>query len=148
MSADSLPITSERFSKALQDLSLSSLHLKVDELRNSIAHLQKSNADLEDFVREEQDKDCYEALLENKEVIKRMEERIALIKKEVVEVRGLLWQPEEGAKAVEPGERQVLTTARPVANGTTRNGTAGTNYATREQRNGDATGDGEEGVFL
>jgi hypothetical protein len=89
-------------------------------------------------VRQEQDTDCYEALVENKEVIQRMEERIALIKKEVVEVRGLPWQPEDGAKMVEPGERAVGA----------QDGAATTNGATRGQTNGNASGDAEEGVFL
>ena len=105
-----------------------------------MAHLEKSNVELEEYVRQEQDKDCYEALLENKEVLKRMEERIVLIKKEVMEVRGLPWQPEEGVKTVEPGERVV-------ANGSGQNGTA-TSGATREQTNGNASGEAEEGVFL
>jgi hypothetical protein len=150
MSAEALPITSERFSKALQDLSLSSLYLKVDELRNSMAHLEKSNVELEEFVRQEQDKDCYEALMENKEVLKRMEERITLIKKEVMEVRGLPWQPEEGVKTVEPSERAVANDARQngtVTNGAMQNGTE-TNGATRDQTNRNASGDAEEGVFL
>jgi hypothetical protein len=141
MSSESLPITPSRFSKALQDLSLSSLYLKVSELRNSIAHLEQSNVELEDFVRQEQDADCYEALVENKEVIGRMEERIKLIKKEVMEVRGLPWQPEEGAKMVEPGERAVGA----------QNGAAATNGAVRGQSNetnDDASGDAEDGVFL
>ncbi|KAF2686464.1 hypothetical protein K458DRAFT_415825 [Lentithecium fluviatile CBS 122367] len=149
MSAESLPISSERFSKALQDLSLSSLYLKVAELRNSIAHLDKSNAELEEFVRVEQDKDCYEALVENKEVIARMEERIALIKKEVMEVRGLPWQPEDGAKMVEPGERPIANAGAAEQNGTT-TATANTrtNGVTSEQRDGNAGDEAEEGVFL
>ena len=106
-----------------------------------MAHLERSNVELEEFVRQEQDKDCYEALMENKEVLKRMEERVVLIKKEVMEVRGLPWQPEEGVKTVEPGERAV-------ANGAVQNGTTATTGATREQTNGNASGDAEEGVFL
>ncbi|KAF2447937.1 hypothetical protein P171DRAFT_339249, partial [Karstenula rhodostoma CBS 690.94] len=82
MSAEALPITSARFAQALESLSVSSLHAKAAELRNSIAHLEKSNAELEEYVRQEQDKELYEAILENREVIKRMGERIELIKKE------------------------------------------------------------------
>ncbi|KAL2146664.1 hypothetical protein VTI28DRAFT_2814 [Corynascus sepedonium] len=50
MSADSLPITPARFAAALKDLPLSSLHLKVLELRNSIAHLDYSNEQLRPFA--------------------------------------------------------------------------------------------------
>ncbi|KAK4250803.1 hypothetical protein C7999DRAFT_11448 [Corynascus novoguineensis] len=50
MSAESLPITPARFAAALKDLPLSSLHLKVLELRNSIAHLDYSNEQLRPFA--------------------------------------------------------------------------------------------------
>ena len=105
MSSASHPISPARFAAALESLSVSSLYLKVAELQNSIAHLRASNAELDEYVRRENDKDCYEALVENKDVIRNMEERIQLIKKEVTEVRSLPWQPEDGSKAVEPGER-------------------------------------------
>ncbi|PVH96411.1 hypothetical protein DM02DRAFT_479752, partial [Periconia macrospinosa] len=82
MSSSSHPISSARFAAALESLSVSSLYLKVAELQNSIAHLHTSNAALEEYVRQDNDKDCYEALLENKDVIKSMEERIGLVKKE------------------------------------------------------------------
>lgn len=104
--------------------------------------MEKSNVELEVFAREEQDKDCYEALMENKEVLKRMAERIELIKKEVMEVRGLPWQPEEGARTVEPGERAVAN------GGAVQSGNATVDGATQEQTNGDISGDAEEGVFL
>ncbi|KAF2272583.1 uncharacterized protein EI97DRAFT_354501, partial [Westerdykella ornata] len=82
MSAESRPITAARFAAALTELPISSLHAKIAELKNSISHLEKSNAELEEYVRQESDRDCYEALVENKEVIRRMEERIELVKKE------------------------------------------------------------------
>jgi len=50
MSADAIPIIPSRFAAALKDLSLSSLHLKVLELRNSIAHLDYSNEQLRPFA--------------------------------------------------------------------------------------------------
>lgn len=72
MSSDALPITSARFAAALSDLPLASLRLKSLELRNSLAHLAYSNAQLRPFadglqpgpdgtVREsEPDPDCIE----------------------------------------------------------------------------------------
>jgi hypothetical protein len=99
MSSTTLPITPARFAAALADLPISSLHAKITELRNNIAHLQKSNQELEDYIRENADKDCYEALMENKDVIKRFEERIELVKREITEVRGLPLGPVRGGDA-------------------------------------------------
>jgi hypothetical protein len=89
------PITPARFAAAIQDLPLSSLALKVAELRNSIAHLDYSNEQLKPFAHpttpnEEADRDCVEAIQENEVVIQRMEERIMLVKSEV-ERRGASW---------------------------------------------------------
>ena len=50
MSADALPISPTVFASALQDLPISALHLKVLELRNSIAHLDYSNEQLRPFA--------------------------------------------------------------------------------------------------
>ncbi|KAF2108507.1 hypothetical protein BDV96DRAFT_476873, partial [Lophiotrema nucula] len=81
MSAAALPITSQRFAAALSTLPISSLHAKIAELQNAIAHLHRSNKELEDFAREG-DKDCYEALLENRDVIGKFEERVRLVERE------------------------------------------------------------------
>jgi hypothetical protein len=76
------------------------LHLKVLEIRNSIAHLQYSNDQLKPFAEGTEtapsgeasapDQDCIDAIRENEGVIDRMAERIALIRAEVEE-RGLDW---------------------------------------------------------
>lgn len=146
MSAAATPISSARFAHALESLSVASLHAKAAELRNSIAHLEKSNAELEEFVRQEQDKDLYEAILENREVIKRMEERIELVKKEVTEVRCLPWAPDEAARPSELGERPS-SGAGNATNGVIGQGDAA---AAREPTGGTgATGANDEaGVFL
>lgn len=106
MSSTTTPISPQRFASALTDLPISALHAKISELSNSISHLQKSNTELEEYVRKENDKDCYEALMENKEVIRRMEERIELVRREIVEVRGLPLMPVESeeVKAEVDGE--------------------------------------------
>ena len=119
MSADALPISPTAFASALQDLPISALHLKVLELRNSIAHLDYSNEQLRPFAegtatalsssttttqsppqqpqrteveqaRGEPDADCLDAIRENEQVIERMQERIRLVRAEV-ERRGLSW---------------------------------------------------------
>ncbi|EAQ92589.1 hypothetical protein CHGG_00824 [Chaetomium globosum CBS 148.51] len=118
MSSEALPISPTRFAAALTDLPLSTLHLKVLELRNSIAHLDYSNEQLRPFAEgtatatatststtttappqqapssttatAEPDADCADAIRENEGVIARMQERIALVRAEV-ERRGLGW---------------------------------------------------------
>jgi len=89
MSSDSQPITPTRFAAALPNLSIESLHAKAAEIRNSIAHLKSSNEELREYAAQG-DKDCYEAMIENEEVVERMEHRIELLKAEV-EGRGLRW---------------------------------------------------------
>lgn len=110
MSADTRPIAAGQFAAALKDLSVGMLHLKVLEIRNSIAHLQYSNDQLRPFAEgistpvttstdpasattpaaSGPDQDCVEAIAENEQVIERMAERIALVRAEVEE-RGLSW---------------------------------------------------------
>lgn len=105
-SADTRPIAPERFAAALKDLSVGMLHLKVLEIRNSIAHLEYSNDQLKPFAEgtatalsdsttpaataSEPDQDCIDAIKENEAVIDRMAERIALVRAEVEE-RGISW---------------------------------------------------------
>lgn len=111
------PISPTRFAEALKDLSLSMLHLKVLELRNSIAHLDYSNEQLRPFAdgteptlsssssEPQPDQDCIDAIAENEEVIKRMQERTALIKAEVEE-RGCSWTEFQSKEEVEEEERR------------------------------------------
>jgi hypothetical protein len=122
MSSDALPISPSRFAEALKSLPLSTLHLKVLELRNSIAHLDYSNEQLRPFALgtsqpigsspsepQQPDQDCIDAIRENEQVISRMEERIRLVRAEV-EDRGQKWEEfaskEELEEKVggEPGE--------------------------------------------
>ncbi|KAF8454232.1 hypothetical protein BGX38DRAFT_352682 [Terfezia claveryi] len=82
MSATSLPITPEAFLAALENLSISQLRLESHRLLNSIYHLRRSNITLlsDDFAS---DPDCQDAVRENEEVIRRQEERVAMIRSEV-----------------------------------------------------------------
>lgn len=136
MSHESHPITLTRFASALSELPIDAIYGKYAELRNNIAHMESSNKQLEDFARENDDRECYEALIENKMVIKRFEERIEALKREVTEVRGLVWRVE--------GEEKINGSASVAANGETNGSQA------REERNGNGAGDGgdEDGVFL
>lgn len=137
MSSEALPISNPRFAAALQDLSLASLHLKTLEIRNALAHLAYSNAQLRPFAegsaptldtaaaapaanntettttedgdnssssstRQQQqyepDPDCVEAIRENDAVMRRMRERIDLVRAEV-EGRGVNWREFEAPPA-------------------------------------------------
>ena len=95
MSSNATPISPARFATALPSLPLPNLHLKAAELRNSIAHLEYSNLQLQPLA-EEGDQDCKEAFEENRETIARMEDRIELLKAEV-EGRGFRWGDNPGA---------------------------------------------------
>ncbi|KAI8956732.1 hypothetical protein F5Y11DRAFT_138677 [Daldinia sp. FL1419] len=107
MSSEVQPINPARFAEALKDLSAESLALKVLELRNSIAHLDYSNAELKPYAEgrasaldqqdgtTQPDQDCIDAIAENEAVIARMQERIELIRTEV-EGRGLSWRELQG----------------------------------------------------
>ena len=89
MSSTSTPIPLHRFAEAIADLPLSNLHFKAAEIRNSVAHLESSNQELQIFA-DEGDQDCADAVKENREVIGRMEERMLLLRREV-ERRGFRW---------------------------------------------------------
>lgn len=93
MSSTSTPISSDRFAEAIRALPLSNLHLKAAELHNSIVHLESSNRQLKPSA-DDGDPLCSDAIQENSEVIRRMRERILLLRQEV-EQRGFQWKDEE-----------------------------------------------------
>lgn len=81
MSANAMPISAAQFATALEALTTSSLIAKASEVRNSMFHLQKSNNELRDFSQRSDGGDlvCEEAILENLEVLRRLEERLCMI---------------------------------------------------------------------
>lgn len=133
--ADTAPITPGRFAAALRDLSLSVLHLKVLEIRNSIAHLDYSNEQLRPFAAgtdpsfstaddpPQPDQDCVDAIRENEVVIARMQERIGLVKQEV-ERRGCSWTEFMSKEEIEEEQRRRAV-ERGVVNGDGVNGDSG-----------------------
>ncbi|KAE9568312.1 hypothetical protein CGCF415_v013788 [Colletotrichum fructicola] len=151
-SADTAPISPTRFAAALKDLSLPTLHLKVLEIRNSILHLQYSNAQLKPFAEGlattldaatdaaagRPDPDCVEAIRENEAVIARMEERVAIIRAEVEE-RGHSWNEFRSKEEVDEAEGDKAE----GINGTGVNGTA-TAATTTTATNGLAAARDEE----
>ncbi|KAL7817715.1 hypothetical protein V8C26DRAFT_397696 [Trichoderma gracile] len=154
MSADTTPISPARFASAIKDLSLSMLHLKVLEIRNSIAHLQYSNDQLAPFAQGTSvalgsttaattnsvdadavpDQDCIDAIKENEAVIDRMAERIAIIRAEVEE-RGFSWT-----------EFQSQDEVREASNTTTDADTTATNQTTTTTTTAAAATNGEQVV--
>ena len=104
MSHETRPISSAQFSLAIQDLPLENLYAKAKEIENSIAHLERSNRQLQEYsdsikrdetlggeLKEEVgDKECLEAIRENDIVVKRQKERVGLLRAEV-ERRGGGW---------------------------------------------------------
>ncbi|KAK5990606.1 hypothetical protein PT974_08875 [Cladobotryum mycophilum] len=130
-SADPTPISPSRFAAALKDLSVGMLHLKVLEIRNSIAHLQYSNDQLKPFAEGsatalgdnndasvaveggEPDQDCIDAIRENEQVIDRMAERLAIIRAEVEE-RGVSWTEFQSKDEVEKGDDDAAAAAEKV----------------------------------
>jgi hypothetical protein len=148
MSANALPITLTRFASALSDLPIDAIYAKHTELRNNVAHMEVSNVQLEDFARENDDRDCYEALMENRATIKRFEERIVALQEEVV-ARGLRWRPveEEGKDGVNGVPVvQGANGEAPVQRGAVQEQTVNGVAAAQEQR-ADAEED-EGGVHL
>ena len=129
MSSSAPPISSSQFTLAIQDLPLENLYAKAKEIENSIAHLERSNKQLQEYsdsikrdetiggdVKEEVgDKECLEAIRENEVVIGRQKERVGLLRAEV-ERRGGGWHDGEGEGGANGGggesgggERRRLT---------------------------------------
>jgi hypothetical protein len=91
MSSEARPISPTQFASAIEDLPLENLYSKVFEIQNSVAHLERSNRELEEYSDSVGgDVDCAAAVRENQEVVGRMKDRIELVKKEV-ERRGQKW---------------------------------------------------------
>ncbi|KAI8629142.1 hypothetical protein F5Y19DRAFT_434133 [Xylariaceae sp. FL1651] len=142
MSSEAQPISSARFAEALKELPPSSLALKVLELRNSIAHLDYSNAELKPFAEgtaltldqqdgtdqtRQPDQDCIDAIAENEKVIARMQARIELVRNEV-ESRGLSWREFQGKDdevAAESTENDTPATTTTATTTTSTNGVNG-----------------------
>ncbi|PNP53685.1 hypothetical protein THARTR1_05809 [Trichoderma harzianum] len=137
MSADTTPISPARFASAIKDLSLGMLHLKVLEIRNSIAHLQYSNDQLKPFADGTSaalgepaapDQDCIDAIKENEVVIDRMAERLAIVRAEV-EDRGVSWTEFQSqdevanAEALTNGDQPAETRHEAWTDGTFQTGT-------------------------
>ncbi|RAK93639.1 hypothetical protein BO79DRAFT_206579 [Aspergillus costaricaensis CBS 115574] len=153
MSAESLPISPAAFAEAIKELPLPVLYAKVSEIRNSMAHLHRSNQELRTFINESCDTDSEKQELEayikeNEDVAVSMLERIELLKTEV-ENRGQKWielEDPEKEKVKENGEGTANGNENGTVEGTeeVRNPAAG-----NEDRNQEHDQDqDQEGVYL
>ncbi|KAI1615775.1 hypothetical protein EDD36DRAFT_463271 [Exophiala viscosa] len=127
MSNGAQPIPAEQFALAIQDLPVENLYSKAHEIQNSISHLERSNAQLQEYIdtitsdtslpeatRQEGDKDCSEAIHENVIVINRQKERIELLKQEV-ERRGGRWHEADSEGKVNGSSAATTTNGAPAA---------------------------------
>ncbi|KAJ5248711.1 hypothetical protein N7468_000162 [Penicillium chermesinum] len=150
MSSESLPINPAAFAEAITELPLSAVYGKVSELRNSLAHLHRSNLELRIFLLESQEpeeekKEIEGYVTENEVVIESMKERIALLKKEL-ENRGQPWIEVEDAE--NNGENQETSEEAQGASDTpTASLTNGTGSGHGDQSSG-AGQNGDDGVYL
>ncbi|KAB8229302.1 hypothetical protein ETB97_009141 [Aspergillus alliaceus] len=148
MSTESLPITLAAFAEAIKELPLSTVYAKASELRNSIAHLRRSNEELRAFVNESCDtegeaRELETYITENEQVMGSMNERISLLKSEI-EGRGQQWIEMEDTAANEDQQSSSV-----FAPGT--NGVAGErrNSVQHESSTVDTQNDqGQNGVYL
>ncbi|EPS35349.1 hypothetical protein H072_11296 [Dactylellina haptotyla CBS 200.50] len=144
MSASAVPIPLEQFAQALLELEIAQLHLESSRLQNSLYHLERSNATLEEYP---DDEDCKDAIRYNQGVIDQQKQRIELIRLELGR-RGISVEhmeidnprPPASTSAATLGEGQAASGEIPGGQSSTSpsNGTAATN--------GDAGDD--EGVYL
>ena len=111
MSDESHPITLAAFAEAIKALPLSVVYAKALELRNSIGHLHRSNAELRMYIdgsgtgREAENRELEDYIVENEGVIIAMTERIALLKGEV---------EHRGQQSLDLGDAQADQFERPV----------------------------------
>ncbi|KAI5304453.1 hypothetical protein KEM56_006483 [Ascosphaera pollenicola] len=160
MSNEAQPITREAFALALKDLSVPIIYGKVSEIRNSLAHLQRSNGEMQAYIDEgiEGKEELEEAIAENAIVAERMQTRIELCRMEL-ERRGAKWVDDaireeaklttsmsdgaaaEGTGAAAGGREEERPTGRqPAATPATR--------SVDGAHEGHGEGDDEEGVYL
>lgn len=150
MSSGSITINPTAFAEAIQELPLSAVYSKVAELRNSIAHLHRSNTELRLFLSESEDpeeekKELEGYVTENEGVIASMNQRVELLKTEL-ENRGQPWVEVD----VEKGENDNDNGQEQTADGSMANGNAhGTGGVGEDQATANAgQPQDEDGVYL
>jgi hypothetical protein len=121
METQTLRISPFAFASAVQELPLSAVYAKAAELRNSISHLHRSNAELRAFLAEsldpeEEKKELEGYIAENEDVIASMNARIALLRAEI-ERRGQSWVEDEEKDGDADGNAQRLAENPPAPNG-------------------------------
>ena len=137
MSAFGTPIAPHRFAEAIAELPLANLYLKAAEIRNSISHLHSSNKQLRLFA-DEGDRDCADAIQENREVIRRMKERVDLLRSEIGR-RGFVWEENRENTSQEDQSNQTSDPAE-SGNGVKLQGSPAQEIQKHEPRTGETRG--------
>jgi hypothetical protein len=88
MSSHLTPITLEEFELACQTLSLPEALGEKKRLENSVSHLIRSNSELDEFLKEEDDEELRAAINENKEIINIQKRRIEILNRHMDEMVG------------------------------------------------------------
>lgn len=151
MTTETPSINLAAFAEAITELPLSAVYSKVSELRNSIAHLHRSNAELRLFLEESQDteeekKELEGYILENEGVVASMNERVSLLKTEL-ENRGQPWvegERKDGDGETEASSEPTETTGTGTGTGANAltNGSGSAGHGDRENTGQD------DGVYL
>lgn len=146
MASHSQPISNPRFASALKSLPLSALHSTAAEVKNSLHHLHDSNLQLRPLANQG-DVTCREAIDENETVMRKMIERIELLKAEVHR-RGMRWPESNDSLMSGSLEHPVASPGEVRYEHRARNGVpAGSHPMDREEIRDLAT-DHEDGVHL
>ncbi|KAJ5281885.1 hypothetical protein N7478_007257 [Penicillium angulare] len=139
------------FAEAITELPLSAVYSKISELRNSIAHLYRSNSELRLFLEESQDteeekKELEGYILENEGVVTSINVRVSLLKTEL-EKWGQPWVEGEEREDGD-GDRNAETQDHSESTGA-ESGT-GTSTGNNALTNGSGSGSAgqDDGVYL
>ncbi|KAJ5113035.1 hypothetical protein N7456_001569 [Penicillium angulare] len=145
------PIDPAAFAEAITELPLSAVYNKISELRNSIAHLHRSNSELRLFLEESQDteeekKELEGYILENEGVITSINVRVSLLKTEL-ENRGQPWVEGEERKY---GDGDGITETQGPSESTTGNNaqTNGSGSRPAEHADQGENAGQDDGVYL
>lgn len=148
MAAQIITINPEAFIEALKELPLSSIYGKVSELRNSIAHLHRSNAEMTAFMEncetDEEKREMEGYIRENEGVFKSMGERLGMLKDEI-ERRGQKWIEEESSSVSFDGKVGDMNGDGDEVVNVNGSGSGRVESSTENQVGGDNS---EEGVYL
>ena len=146
MSSQSRPISNPRFASAVESLPLSALHSTAAEISNSLRHLHGSNLQLQPLANQG-DITCREAIDENETVMRKMRERLELLKAEVHR-RGMRWPESNDSPMFGPLGNSVDPSGEVHYEQRASNGVHAESHPREREEARDLTTDQEDGVHL